>query len=176
MSKCSTRKEEEWHLQWLAQIQIAGEYVIVVIVVGVYFGRQQEQIVLVMVSLHDTLQVSALRTVLGVQQVSAMLRQLSKNYGTTDKPCAFLARVPLSTRFVCCAMNPLYSRCRRWDDGIRCVCCRAKSYDEWTILPTPLLSIKESRIPSPIQISIISSVLRPNIPNHPILSVEQPRN
>ena len=47
----------------------------------------------------------------------------------------------LSTRFVCCAMNPLYSRCRRWDGGIRCVCCRAKSYDEWTILPTPLLSI-----------------------------------
>ena len=36
--------------------------------------------------------------------------------------------------------------------------------------------IKESRISSPIQISINSSVLRPNIPNHPILSVEQPRN
>ena len=35
---------------------------------------------------------------------------------------------------------------------------------------------KESRISSPIQISINSSVLRPNIPNHPILSVEQPRN
>ena len=36
--------------------------------------------------------------------------------------------------------------------------------------------IKESRIPSPIQISIIASVSRPNMPNHPILSVEQPRN
>ena len=36
--------------------------------------------------------------------------------------------------------------------------------------------IKESRISSPIQIRINSSVLRPNIPNHPILSVEQPRN
>ena len=31
---------------------------------------------------------------------------------------------------------------------------------------------KESRIPPPIQISIIASVLRPNVPNHPILSVD----
>ena len=36
--------------------------------------------------------------------------------------------------------------------------------------------IKESRIPSPIQISIIASVLRPNVPNTPILSVDQPQN
>ena len=36
--------------------------------------------------------------------------------------------------------------------------------------------IKESRIPSPIQISIIASVLHPNVPNTPILSVEQPQN
>ena len=36
--------------------------------------------------------------------------------------------------------------------------------------------IKESRIPSPIQISIIASVLRPNVPNTPILSVDQPPN
>ena len=35
---------------------------------------------------------------------------------------------------------------------------------------------KESRIPSPIQISIIASVLHPNVPNTPILSVEQPQN
>lgn len=35
---------------------------------------------------------------------------------------------------------------------------------------------KESRIPSPIQISIIASVLRPNVPNTPILSVDQPQN
>ena len=35
---------------------------------------------------------------------------------------------------------------------------------------------KESRIPSPIQISIIASVLRRNVPNTPILSVEQPQN
>ena len=35
---------------------------------------------------------------------------------------------------------------------------------------------KESRIPSPIQISIIASVLRPNVPNTPILSVDQPPN
>ena len=39
-----------------------------------------------------------------------------------------------------------------------------------------LLYIKESRIPSPIQISIIASVLRPNVPNTPILSVDQPQN
>ena len=32
--------------------------------------------------------------------------------------------------------------------------------------------IKESRIPSPIQISIIASVLRTNVSNHPILSVD----
>ena len=31
---------------------------------------------------------------------------------------------------------------------------------------------KESRIPSPIQISIIASVLRTNVSNHPILSVD----
>ena len=37
-------------------------------------------------------------------------------------------------------------------------------------------SIKESRIPSPIQISIIASVLRPNVPNTPVLSVDQPKN
>ena len=36
--------------------------------------------------------------------------------------------------------------------------------------------IKESRIPSPIQISIIASVLRRNVPNTPILSVDQPQN
>ena len=36
--------------------------------------------------------------------------------------------------------------------------------------------IKESRIPSPIQISITASVSHPNMPNHPILSAEQPRN
>ena len=40
---------------------------------------------------------------------------------------------------------------------------------------TPYL-IKESRIPSPIQISITASVSHPNMPNHPILSAEQPRN
>ena len=39
------------------------------------------------------------------------------------------------------------------------------------VIGLPLISIKESRIPSPIQISIIASVLRPNVPNHPILSV-----
>ena len=39
-----------------------------------------------------------------------------------------------------------------------------------------LLFIKESRIPSPIQISIITSVLRSNVSNHPILSVDQPQN
>ena len=39
-----------------------------------------------------------------------------------------------------------------------------------------LALIKESRIPSPIQISIIASVLRPNVPNTPILSVDQPQN
>ena len=38
------------------------------------------------------------------------------------------------------------------------------------------LSIKESRFPSPIQISIIASVLCPNVPNTPILSVDQPQN
>ena len=38
------------------------------------------------------------------------------------------------------------------------------------------VSNKESRIPSPIQISIIASVLRPNVPNTPILSVDQPQN
>ena len=32
--------------------------------------------------------------------------------------------------------------------------------------------IKESRIPSPIQISIIASVLRTNVSNHPMLSVD----
>lgn len=37
-------------------------------------------------------------------------------------------------------------------------------------------SIKESRIPPPIQISIIASVLRSNVSNHPILSVDQPQN
>ena len=31
---------------------------------------------------------------------------------------------------------------------------------------------KESRIPSPIQISIIASVLRTNVSNHPMLSVD----
>ena len=31
---------------------------------------------------------------------------------------------------------------------------------------------KESSIPSPIQISIIASVLRTNVSNHPILSVD----
>ena len=36
--------------------------------------------------------------------------------------------------------------------------------------------IKESRIPSPIQKSIIASVLRPNVPNTPVLSVDQPQN
>ena len=36
--------------------------------------------------------------------------------------------------------------------------------------------IKESRILSPIQISIIASVLRPNVPNTPIFSVDQPPN
>ena len=36
--------------------------------------------------------------------------------------------------------------------------------------------IKESRIPAPIQISIIASVLRSNVSNHPILSVDQPQN
>lgn len=35
---------------------------------------------------------------------------------------------------------------------------------------------KESRILSPIQISIIASVLRPNVPNTPIFSVDQPPN
>ena len=35
---------------------------------------------------------------------------------------------------------------------------------------------KESRIPSPIQICIIASVLRPNVPSTPILSVDQPQN
>ena len=39
-----------------------------------------------------------------------------------------------------------------------------------------LLFIKESRILSPIQISIIASVLRPNVPNTPIFSVDQPPN
>ena len=38
------------------------------------------------------------------------------------------------------------------------------------------VSIKESRILSPIQISIIASVLRPNVPNTPIFSVDQPPN
>ena len=36
--------------------------------------------------------------------------------------------------------------------------------------------IKESRILSPIQISIFASVLRPNVPNTPVLSVDQPKN
>ena len=40
----------------------------------------------------------------------------------------------------------------------------------------PLKLIKELRIPSPIQISIIASVLRPKVPNTPILSVDQPQN
>ena len=40
---------------------------------------------------------------------------------------------------------------------------------------TPYL-IKESRIPYPVQISITASVSHPNMPNHPILSAEQPRN
>ena len=35
---------------------------------------------------------------------------------------------------------------------------------------------KETRIPSPIQISIIASILRPNVPNTPILSVDQLQN
>ena len=42
--------------------------------------------------------------------------------------------------------------------------------------PYPGTIIKESRILSPIQISIIASVLRPNVPNTPILSVDQPQN
>ena len=37
---------------------------------------------------------------------------------------------------------------------------------------TGICSNKESRIPSPIQISIIASVLRTNVSNHPILSVD----
>ncbi|WP_407402778.1 hypothetical protein [Sodaliphilus sp.] len=36
--------------------------------------------------------------------------------------------------------------------------------------------IKESRIPDPIQMGIIASVLRPNVPNLPILSLNQLRN
>ena len=60
---------------------------------------------------------------------------------------------------------------------------RSKVYvtKRWHILAfiykiLPFSIIKESRIPSPIQISIIASVLRPNVPNTPILSVDQPRN
>ena len=49
---------------------------------------------------------------------------------------------------------------------------------EWMNVPgqTHYSYIKESRILSPIQISIIASVLRPNVPNTPILSVDQPPN
>ena len=42
--------------------------------------------------------------------------------------------------------------------------------------PMFLIVNKESRILSPIQISIIASVLRPNVPNTPIFSVDQPPN
>ena len=42
----------------------------------------------------------------------------------------------------------------------------------WCVFSLPWGEMnKESRILSPIQISIIASVLRPNVPNHPILSV-----
>ena len=43
-------------------------------------------------------------------------------------------------------------------------------------LETDTTLTKESRILSPIQISIIASVLRPNVPNTPIFSVDQPPN
>ena len=45
-----------------------------------------------------------------------------------------------------------------------------------TCVPKEDIINKESRILSPIQISIIASVLRPNVPNTPIFSVDQPPN
>ena len=67
-----------------------------------------------------------------------------------------------------------------YDDGVKIFITLAKLKAAIANNPQGIVASmsmnKESRIPSPIQISINSSVLRPNIPNHPILSVEQPRN
>ena len=51
-----------------------------------------------------------------------------------------------------------------------------KTKNKHNAVTMPKVLNKESRIPSPIQISIIASVLRPNVPNPPILSVDQPQN
>ena len=49
-----------------------------------------------------------------------------------------------------------------------------EKYRGKVVIPSSIT--KESRIPPPIQISIIASVLRSKVSNHPILSINQPQN